>query len=145
MSQLTPVRTGLDVGFDGQEVPPCFAGLKGPVWRSIPAADEFPFEDSQFEAVVLAGSVVNLTAVREAHRVLRPDGCLYFVVPENRGGRPDGLTMPQVYQLVREGYNIIGVERPKWRWLGLGKSTLTICARKKNWNNLKGATYRPYV
>ena len=144
MSQLKPVRTGLDVGFDGLDIPQCFAALKGGAWRSIPFSPEFPFESSQFEAVVLAGSTVNFATVREAHRVLKPDGCLYFVVPE-KTGRQDGLTMPQVYQIVREGYNIIGVERPFWHWLGFGKPTLTICARKKNWNHLRGASYRPYV
>lgn len=144
MHQLKTARTGLDVGFDGAEIPAAFAALKGGTWRSIPAADEFPFEDAQFEAVVLHASVVSFASVREAHRVLRPDGYLYFVVPE-KTVRQDGFAMPDIYAIVREGYNIVDLERPRWRWFGRSIRTFTICAQKKNWKCLKGATYRPYV
>jgi len=144
MSQLTPVRVGLDVGFGAEGLPECFAGLKGAAWRSIPASSAFPFEDSQFEAVILHASTVNFAAVREAHRVLRPDGCLYFRVPE-KTGRQEGFSMPDIYTIVREGYNIVGVDRPRWRLFAWGPRMLTICARKKNWKNLRGATYRPYI
>lgn len=144
MPQLSPARTGLDVGFDGAGIPECFAPLKGGAWRSIPGAKEFPFEDSQFEVVILSAAVVNLTTVKESHRVLKPDGMLYFIVPE-KSARQDGFTMPEIYAIVREGYNIVGVERPKWWKFGLGGRTLTISARKKNWRSLSGATFRPYV
>ena len=144
MSQLKPVRTGLDVGFDGAAIPDCFAGLKGAAWRSIPAMPEFPFADGQFEAVILHGSVVSAKLVKEAHRVLKPDGFLYFIVPE-RNGKQDGFTMPDIYATVRGGYNIVGVERPKWWRFGFGGRTFTICARKKNWKSLEGAKFRPYV
>ena len=144
MHPLTPARTGLDVGFDGGEIPACFAGLKGSVWRSVPVAAELPFEDAQFEVVVMHGGVVNRSSVKEAHRVLKPDGRLYFVVNEKTGAQ-DGFTMPDIYATVREGYNIIDVERPKWWTFGRRGRTLTICAQKKNWKNLSGATFRPYV
>lgn len=147
MSQLSPVKSGLDVGFAGSEIPACFASLKGDegAWRSIVADLPFPFEDAQFEAVILHGSVVDVATVREAHRVLKPDGCLYFVVPEKTSGQ-SGFTMPEIYATVREGYNIIDVERPKWWRFGFGGKNFTIRARKKkNWNNLGGATYRPYL
>lgn len=144
MHQLSPVRIGLDVGFKDGELPECFAPLKGGAWRSVPATEEFPFESSQFEAVVLDGSAVNLNSVREAHRVLKPDGCLYFLVPE-RTGRQEGFILPEIYAIVREGYNIVGLERPKWWTFGFVRRTFTICAKKKNWNSLREARYRPYV
>jgi len=144
MSPLKSVRTGLDVGFEDGKLPERFAPLQGGAWRSIPAMTEFPFEDCQFEAVVLAASVVNLVSVREAHRVLKPDGSLLFVVPEKTGRQP-GFTMPEIYTIVREGYNIVDVERPKWWHFGFGGRSLTIRAVKKNWKNLNGATYRPYL
>lgn len=145
MSQLNSAKTGLDVGFKDGRIPECFAPLKGGAWRSIPATEEFPFESSQFEAVVLDGSIVNLKSVREAHRVLKPDGWLYFTVPERTGRQEDGFTMPEIYAIVREGYNIVGLERPKWWKFGLGRRTFTICAKKKNWNSIREARYRPYV
>jgi len=144
MSPLKSVRTGLDVGFEDGRMPDRFTALQGGAWRSIPATAEFPFEDSQFEAVVLSASVVNLTSVREAHRVLKPDGSLLFVVPEKTGRQP-GFTMPEIYAIVRDGYNIVDVERPKWWLFGLGGRSLTIRAVKKNWKSLNGATYRPYL
>lgn len=144
MPQLTPVRTGLDVGFGGKPIPDKFKPLQGNVWRSIPAVTEFPFEDAQFEAVVLDGAIVTVAAVREAHRVLKPNGHLYFEVPE-KTARQDGFTLPAIYAIVREGYNIVDVDRPKWRWFGFGERTFTIRACKKNWSSLRGATYRPYV
>lgn len=144
MPQLTSVRAGLDVGFNGAEIPDCFAALKGREWRSIAATDEFPFEDAQFDAVVMHGEVVNRKTVKEAHRVLKPDGCLYFIVAEKTKSQP-GFTMPDIYATVREGYNIVDVMRPKWWHFGSRGRTFTICAKKKNWRNLSGATFRPYV
>lgn len=144
MPQLKPVRTGLDVGFGDAGIPERFAALKGMAWRSVPAMPELPFADAQFEAVVMAGSVVTPASVKEAHRVLKPDGCLYFIVPEKTKGQT-GFTMPDIYATVRGGYNIVDVERPKWWHFGLGERTFTICAKKKNWKSLEGATFRPYV
>lgn len=144
MRALTPVRTGLDVGFQDGEIPACFVPLKGRFWRSISAQPEFPFEDAQFEAVVMHGSAVTPASVKEAHRVLKPDGCLYFIVPE-RTGRQEGFTMPDIYATVRDGYNIIGVDRPRWWFFRSRGRTFTICARKKNWRSSKGLTFRPYV
>lgn len=144
MSQLKPVRAGLDVGFGDAGFPECFAGLKGPAWRSIPITDEFPFVDEQFDAVVLHGSIVTPKTVREAHRVLKPAGRLYFIVPEKTKGQ-NGFTMPDIYATVRGGYDISEVARPKWWWFGLKGRTFTICATKKHWRSMEGAKYRPYL
>ena len=144
MPQLKPARTGLDVGFDGAALPSCFAALKGAAWRSIPASAEFPVADAQFEAVVMNGSVVSAATVKEAHRVLKPDGCLYFIVPE-KNARQGGFTMPDIYATVRGGYNIVDVVKPKcWQFGGKGR-TFTICAKKKNWRSMEKARFRPYV
>ena len=145
MPQLKEVRTSLEVGFSGSDaMPERFAHLRGREWRAIAALDEFPYEDAQFEVVVMAGSAVTRERVKEAHRVLRPEGSLYFMVPEKSGNEP-GYTLPDIYAIVREGFNIVGLERPAWWrfWSGSG-ANFTIRALKKNWKSL-GGTYRPYV
>jgi SAM-dependent methyltransferase len=145
MPQLKEVRTSLEVGFSGSDaMPERFAHLRGREWRAIAALDEFPYEDAQFEVVVMAGSAVTRERVKEAHRVLRPEGSLYFMVPEKSGNEP-GYTLPDIYAIVREGFNIVGLERARWWWPLLRKRrTLTIRACKKNWKSLNG-TFRPYV
>ena len=143
MSGLKDVRTSLEVGFSGAELPARFARLRGREWRSIGNIQEFPFEDGQFDVVMLESSAVSGKAVRESHRVLRPDGRLFFSVPEKTGSH-EGYTMPDVYSLVRDGFNIVGVERPRWRLFGRRERTLTICAQKKNWRTLNNR-YRPYL
>lgn len=128
-------RTSLDVGFT--ELPERFAALRGRASRSIPMQDEFPFEDAQFEVVILEAKAVSYAAVKEAHRVLRPEGCLYFVVPE-RNSKQAGFLLPDIYAIVREGFNIIKVERSAWwHFKRIGRE-ISICARKKNWKTYKG-------
>lgn len=143
MSRLADVRTSLDVGFDGAELPARFARLRGREWRSIGVVQDFPFEDGQFEVVILAAAAVSGRAVRESHRVLRPEGRLFFTVPEKTGSQ-EGYTLPNVYSLVREGFNIVGVERPRWRLFRKRGRTLTICAQKKNWRSASNR-FRPYI
>lgn len=133
------VRTSLEVGFAGGELPAAFAHLRGMAWRSIPACAEFPFENAQFEVVVLESSCVSATAVKEAHRVLKPEGRLFFTVNERTKKEP-GYTMPDIYAIVREGFNITGVERPPWWKFGRDGHTITICAQKKAWKE-----YRAFV
>lgn len=138
------VRTSLEVGFPDGTPPARFAHLRGRVWRRADRADALPFEDAQFEVVLLAGPSVSRQAVKEAHRVLKPDGRLCFSVPEKTRAQPDGLSLPDVYSIVRDGFHIVGVERPdRWRFWRRGR-TLTICAKKKNWKTLTNA-YRPYL
>lgn len=145
MPELKPsVRTSLEVGFPDGEPPEKFLKYRGRAMRSIGCEAAFPFEDAQFEVVLMDGSFVTRASVKEAHRVLRPEGRLYFIVPERVSGGGPGLTLPEIYSIVRDGFNIVEVERPAWWYFGCRGRTLTICAQKKNWRSLVN-TYRPYV
>ena len=140
---MRPVRTSLEVGFPGEALPARFAPLRGRVWRATDRATALPYEDAQFEVVLMDGAAVSRAAVKEAHRVLKPDGRLYFAVPE-KTRQQAGFTLPEVYSLVRDGFHIVEVERPS-RWcFWRQERTLTICAKKKNWKTLTN-TYRPYL
>jgi len=143
MPELTPIRTSLEVGFADGALPERFVHLRGRVTRATGCVKEFPFEDAQFEVVLLDGAAVSRAAVKEAHRVLKPEGRLYFTVPE-KTKKQAGYALPAVYSIVREGFNIVELERPAWWRFGFGKRTLTICAQKKNWRAHTN-TYRPYV
>ena len=144
MPQLTPsTRASLAVGFPGDSLPDRLRPYVGRAHRAIAASAEFPFEDSQFDVVMLDGACVCANAVREAHRVLRPDGRLMFVVNEKTGSQ-DGMTLPDIYKIVREGFNIVEVGRQPWWLFGLRGRTIAICAQKKNWRSSSN-TYRPYI
>ena len=138
-----PVRTSLAVGFPEGPLPERFLPYEGRAHRAIAAVDEFPFEDAQFETVLMDGAAVSRQSVKEAHRVLRPEGRLYFIVPEKTKGQ-DGFSLPDVYSIIREGFNIVDVERQPWWLFGLRGRTIAICAQKKNWRAHTN-TYRPYV
>ena len=143
MHRLKDIRTSLEVGFAEGALPESFAGLRGREWRAVPCTPELPFEDAQFDVVMLDGGSVTRATVKEVHRVLRPEGCLRFAVPE-RTKKQEGFTLPEVYSIVREGFNIVEVER-SGRWLfSRRRRTMTICAQKKNWKSLVH-TYRPYL
>ena len=141
---MRPVRTSLEVGFPGEALPARFAPLRGRVWRATDRATALPYEDAQFEVVLMDGAAVSAARVREAHRVLRPDGRLFFVVPEKVKEQDEGYTLPEIYSLVRCGFNIVDVERPHWWTFGRRGRTLTICAQKKTWKTVSN-TYRPYL
>ena len=143
MPPLTDIRTSLEVGFSEGGLPRVFVGYRGRDSRSIAAMPEFPYEDEQFNVVMMEGSAVSPVTVKEAHRVLRPEGHLFFVVPE-KTGKQEGFTLPDVYKTVRYGFDIVDVERPPWWLFGRRGRTLAICARKKNWKALNN-TYRPYL
>jgi len=143
MSGLTEIRTSLEVGFPNETLPEHFSRLRGRVFRAIGRTAVFPFENAQFEVVLLDGNAVSRASVKESHRVLKPEGRLYFSVPE-KTAKQDGLSLPDIYSIVREGFNILEVNRPAWWHFGLGKRRLTICAQKKNWRAHTN-TYRPYV
>lgn len=143
MSQLKEIRTSLEVGFPEGSVPEAFVRFRGRQTRSIGAVTEFPYEDGQFDVVLMDGDVVSAKAVKEAHRVLKPDGRLLFMVPE-RTKKQDGYTLPDIYKIVREGFNIAEVTRPAWWFFGSRGRTISICATKKAWRTLAN-TYRPYV
>ena len=143
MSHLKEIRTSLEVGFPEGNLPEAFARFRGRQTRSIGALAEFPYEDGQFDAVLMDGSAVSAKAVREAHRVLHPEGRLFFTVPE-RTKKQEGYTLPDIYSIVREGFNITEVTRPAWWFFGLRGRTISICAAKKAWKVVTN-TYRPYV
>ena len=143
MSRLKEIRTSLEVGFPEGSLPEAFVRYRGKQTRSIGALAEFPYEDGQFDAVLMDGGAVSAKAVREAHRVLRPEGRLFFSVPE-RTKKQEGYTLPDIYSIVREGFNITEVTRPAWWFFGSRGRTISICAAKKAWNAVSN-TYRPYV
>ena len=137
------IRASLEVGFSEGAFPEVFANLRGQQTRAIGNMPEFPYENAQFDVVLMDGAAVSLASVKEAHRVLKPEGRLYFVVPEKGKGQ-DGMTLPDVYSVVRDGFNIVEAERPPWWKFGRAGRTLTICAQKKNWRAHTNS-YRPYV
>ena len=143
MPHLSEIRTSLEVGFPEGNLPEAFVRFRGRQTRAIGAVAEFPYEDGQFDAVLMDGSAVSAKAVREAHRVLRPEGRLFFTVPE-RTKKQDGYTLPDIYKIVREGFNITEVMRPAWWFFGSRGRTISICATKKAWKTVVN-TYRPYV
>ena len=143
MLQLNDIRASLEVGFPDGTLPDAFLGFRGRETRTIGVTSEFPYEDAQFEVVMMDGRAVSHMIVKEAHRVLKPAGHLFFIVPEKTKTQ-GGFTLPDVYKVVRDGFDIIDVVRPAWWRFGRGGRTMTICAKKKNWKTLTN-TYRPYV
>ena len=137
MPALDAVRTSLEVGFGDGELPEEFVRYRGRASRSVPLEPEFPFENEQFEVVMMAASAVSRQSVKEAHRVLKPSGMMIFKVPE-KTRKQQGYTVPDVYAVVREGFNIVRVERPAWWLFGRRGRTLTIFAEKKAWKIHKG-------
>ena len=140
---MNEIRTSLEVGFPGGTLPEAFAKFRGRQTRVIGNVAEFPYEDRQFDVVLMSGDAVSAQSVKEAHRVLKPEGRLFFTVDEKTKSQ-DGFTLPDVYSIVRGGFNITELTRPRWRFLLRRRRTLTICATKKNWKSLTN-TYRPYV
>ena len=137
MSAEGVVKTSLEVGFREGELPEGFVRYRGKASRAIPLDSEFPFEDAQFEIVMMAASAVSRQSVKEAHRVLKPAGMLIFKVPE-KTRKQQGYTIPDIYAVVREGFNIVQVERPAWWFFGRKGRTITIFAEKKAWKAHKG-------
>ena len=140
---MNAVRTSLEVGFPEGTLPEAFANLRGRQTRAIGNVAEFPYEDRQFDVVLMSGDAVSAKSVKEAHRVLRPEGRLFFTVDERTGSQA-GFTLPDIYSIVRGGFNITELTRPRWCFLLRRRRTLTICATKKNWKSLTN-TFRPYV
>ena len=105
------VRSGLTVGFDGETAAQTLRDFRGGVWMASEADRELPFDDAQFEVVVVASASVSREMVREANRILVSGGCMFFTVDEKRGGEAPGYTAPEIYRLVREGFDILAVHR----------------------------------
>ncbi len=138
MPAAREVRTSLEVGFPAEGPPLRLLRHRGRVYRSIEAVEEFPYEDAQFDAVLMDGAAVSRATVREAHRVLRQAGRLFFVVPEKTGAQA-GYTLPDIYSVVRDGFNIVSMERPAWWFFRRTGRTLSIVAEKKaSWKAYRG-------
>jgi len=156
------VKAGLDLGFANARASQAFRAAHDGVWMTVEcdavaraataavldpktvlqmgASWELPFEDHQFEVALFSRAVLNsppeclVTLVREAHRVLQGGGCLIFTVEEAAsGGR--GWTARAVYELLRDGFDVVGLKRPPWWRFGTAGRTLTVCAGRKNWRN----------
>ncbi len=140
---MTNIRTSLEVGFPDGRLPARYAPLRGRAWRSTAWSGELPFEDAQFEVVILDGASVSRESVKEAHRVLRPDGRLYFAMPIRDYGT-SARALSTCYSLVREGFHIVAVDRSDWWRFWRKDRTLTVCAKKKTWKSLSNS-YRPYL
>ena len=135
-ARFSRVRSGLDVGFCDEAVTEQFRRVRGGVWMSVAAEAEFPFDDAQFDVVVMNGALMSQALAREANRVLRPDGCLFFTVAE-KTRKQQGFSPAEIYKMVREGFDILVLKRPKWWSFGLLGRTITVCARKKAWREHK--------
>lgn len=161
-NRLTRVRAGLDIGFADATVSRLFREARGGVWmtvengvhlRGLTAGQldpktvlqlgddcELPFEDNQFEVVLLSTAMLLqhparvAKLVREIHRVLQGGGCLIFAVEEASSGT-SGYSQRSIYELLRDGFDVVGLKRPPWWKFGTAGRLMTVCARRKNWRN----------
>ena len=98
---------------------------------------EMPFDDHQFEVVVLSAALLvgararAEAVVRETHRILQGGGCLVFSVDES--GAVSGFGQRGIYDLLKDGFDVVGLKRPPWWKFGVAGRTLTVCARRKTW------------
>ena len=156
------VRAGVDVGFADVEISKSVRQAHAGVWMTVEdgatardaaagaldpktvlqlgSGGELPFEDHQFEVVLLAASLFAQSRprldmlVREVHRILQGGGCLFFTVDEAAAGGA-GWTQRAIYELLRDGFDVVELRRPPWWRFGTAGRTLTVCARRKNWRN----------
>jgi len=144
------IRSGLDLGFNHAGVSRTFRQLGG-YWMTVemnearraaiaPALDvdtvlaagrkgELPFEDKQFDIVVVSSSIfsANLTEsaeiIRECHRVIKAGGHIIFTVvrqrttesgsaldsdPARATSTRNGYSEAAVFQLLRDGFDVLG-------------------------------------
>ena len=160
-SRFTRVRAGVDAGFGDASVSRALRASCPGVWmtvedghdarmRAAEALDpktvlqlglggEMPFDDHQFEVVVLSAALLSGdrartdAIVRETHRILQGGGCLVFSVEESEAGA--GFTQRGVYDLLKDGFDVVGLKRPPWWKFGAAGRTLTVCARRKTWRS----------
>ena len=153
------VRAGVDAGFGDASVSQALRAACPGVWMTVddgPAArarvaesldpktvlqlgvgGEMPFDDHQFEVVVLSAALLSGdraradAVVRETHRILQGGGCLVFSVDE--AGSGVGFSERGIYDLLKDGFDVVGLKRPPWWKFGAAGRTLTVCARRKTW------------
>lgn len=127
------VLTSLEAGFPEGLLPEPFVSLRGKSCCVEPASLPLPYEDAQFDVVMLDGGFVSAESVREAHRVLKSSGHLYFIVNE-RTRREEGFTPDELYhRLVKHGFDVVSLDRSPWWRMFFGRRTLTVCLGKKTW------------
>lgn len=132
------IRSALMVGFKNDDALELLRSYRPGVWMSADGGDdELPFEDSQFEVVIVALEAVSRDMVREVNRVMVSGGSMFFTVNEKTRSQ-EGYTAPEIYKLVREGFDILALRRPPWWAFGMRGHTITVCARKKAWREHKG-------
>jgi len=162
-ARFTRVRAGVDVGFGDAAVSQLLRTSCPGVWMTVedgPAArlrvaesldpktvlqlgtgGEMPFDDHQFEVVVLSGAMLDgdrtraANLLRETHRVLEGGGCLIFTVSESGSENGSGFTQRGIYDLLKDGFDVVGLKRPPWWKFGAVGRTMTVCARRKNWRS----------
>ena len=158
-ARFARVRAGVDAGFGDASVSQALRASCPGVWMTVedgaPArarvaetldpktvlqlgmGGEMPFDDHQFEVVVLSAALLSGdrvradAVVRETHRILQGGGCLVFSVDE--AGGASGFTQRGVYDLLKDGFDVVGLKRPPWWKFGAAGRTLTVCARRKTW------------
>ena len=158
-TQNVSLKTGLDVGFTNAGVSRLLRLLGGywmtveptPQRRSLVAAalgddtvlrvgakGDLPFEDKQFDAVVLAhGVLLDGTAtsviIQECHRVLKTGGVLLFTVEYRKRfgltkllnrqqtvpGAGHRYTEAEVFHLLKGGFDVLGVRSSCRFWVQL--------------------------
>ena len=159
VARFTRVRAGVDAGFGDASVSQTLRASCPGVWMTVEdgaaararaaaaldpktvlqlgAGGEMPFDDHQFEVVVLSAALLSGdraradAVVRETHRILQGGGCLVFSVDE--AGGASGFTQRGVYDLLKDGFDVVGLKRPPWWKFGAAGRTLTVCARRKTW------------
>ena len=160
-ARYSRVRAGVDAGFGDANVSQALRAACPGVWMTVEdgagaragvaaaldpktvqqlgAGGEMPFDDHQFEVVVLSAALLAGararadTVVRETHRILQGGGCLVFSVDETDGAA--GFSQRGVYDLLKDGFDVVGLKRPPWWKFGAAGRTLTVCARRKTWRS----------
>ena len=158
-ARFTRVRAGVDAGFGDASVSQTLRASCPGVWMTVEdgvaarervagtldpktvlqlgVGGEMPFDDHQFEVVVLSAALLvgararAEAVVRETHRILQGGGCLVFSVDETGSGA--GFSQRGIYDLLRNGFDVVGLKRPPWWKFGAAGRTLTVCARRKTW------------
>jgi len=143
------VKTGLDIGFTNAGVSQLFRQTSG-YWMTVEptaqrrglvsaalgdetvltvgAKGELPFEDKQFDVVVLAhgvlsGGIATEVIIRECHRVLKTGGVFLLTVEyRKRVGLAEALNRnrvvsgaggcyseSEIFQLLKDGFDVLGV------------------------------------
>jgi len=161
VSRVGRVASGLDIGFVDAAFSAALREAIGGQWMTV-VTDEsaraavapdlpagtvhrlgvgsaLPFEDRQFNLVVLNGASLSVSLVREIHRVLRPDGLLFFQTEEFVRRGPSSTSARIYNSFLRAGFNVTDLIRPPW-WKQFARDgrTLTVCATRKNWREQKG-------